>query len=411
MKNPQTKYLSSARKLMKFRQVRNIIVLSVIIVLSLVTILIIYVSLMKENIDKAFPSDAVTSSMQSSSEISENTSPSSETSVSSDPSENTSATSGTESSSDPSDIDPTGETTETDSLLPQAPPPEEDVYFNSNTLLQTVTHQDRDVAYDKLIQTVKTYISDTSDARIGFYYINLKNKEEFGVNDLAPYVVGSAMNLPINLLLCDALRDESLTFQDILTYSADDFTTGTGTIKSEAVGKQYYIRELSRLSLIQNDNVATAMILRKLGGIESVCEKLRSISGIVDFCTAKYYTDYSGKEQSGTRRSGPQDLAKYAEALYYRYLSYPEMYQTMINDLAHSESFWGIGTAFPEGTQVFHKTGINAYFSSETDVAIILCEEPIVVCVTVETESALHGRDIQKHLGLLVSDFIRSCYS
>jgi beta-lactamase class A len=411
MKNPQTKYLSAARKLMKFRQVRNIIVLSVIIVLSLVAILIIYVSLMKEKIDKVFPSDTVISSVQASSEISESTSPPSDITVSSDPSEETSASSGTESSSGPSDSDPTGETTEVDSLLPVAPPPEEDVFFITGTLLQTVTHQERDVAYDQLIQSVKTYISDTSDARIGFYYINLKNKEEFGVNDLAPYVVGSAINLPINLILCDSLKDGKLTFQDILTYSADDLTTGTGTIKSEAVGKKYYIRELSRLSLTQSDNVATAMILRKLGGIESVCEKLRTISGIVDFCTVKNYTDYSGKQQSGTRRSGPQDLAKYAEALYYRYLSYPEIYQTLINDLAHSESPWGIGTAFPEGTQVFHKAGINAYFSSETDVAIILCEEPIVLCVTVETESSSHARDIQKDLGILVYDFIHLCYS
>lgn len=407
MKNPKSLYVSSVRKVMKFRQIRNIVVLILIILIALAALLIIYVSLMKEKIDEAFPS------VSSESVISESGSAISETSdLSSVPTESTVPPGSTA----PGETTATPESTapvegETEPLLPDDPPPEEDVFINESTLLQTVTHEQRDIAYGKLKQDVKKYIADATGTRIGFYYINLKNNEEFGTNDLSPYVVGSSINLPINLVLYDIAKDQSLSFKEVMAYGENDRTEGAGTIKDKAYGSQYYIRELSRLSITSGDNVATAMLLRRLGGIEVVSEEFRKISGIIDFVKVHKYTDFSGTVLSGAYRSGVQDLARYAEALYYRYMVYPENYQLLMNDLAHAESDWGVATQFPEGTQVFHKTGSNNTYHCETDIAIIICEEPIVICVSAEADTPAKAREIQSALGKMVQEYISSCYA
>jgi beta-lactamase class A len=405
MKNPKSLYVSSVRKVMKVRQIRNIVVLFLAILIALATLLIIYVSIMKKNIDEAFPSGSNESIVSESGSVVPETSGSSsiptETTVSSTPPDETTVN---------TETTLPGET-ETESLLPVDSPPEVDVFINKSTLLQTVTHEQRDIAYGKLKQGVKQYIADAAGTRIGFYYINLKNNEEFGRNDLTPYVVGSSINLPINLILYDTVRNQSLSFREVMEYREDDKTDGAGTIKDKAYGSQFYIRELSRLSITGGDNVATAMLLRRLGGIEVVSEEFRMISGIIDFVKVHKYTDYSGTVLSGAYRSGVQDLARYAEALYYRYMIYPEDYQLLMNDLAQTESDWGVADQFPEGTQVFHKTGSNNTYHSETDVAIIICEEPIIICVSVEAGTPAEARKIQAALGKLVQEYISSCYT
>jgi len=419
MKNPKSLYVSSVRKVMKIRQIRNIIVLSLVILLALAALLVIYVSLMKEKIDEAFPSVISESSITESGSVAPETTGTTSTptettqpSITSS-SEETTAPTGSDSTTDTSGETPDGTssgTTETESLLPSEPPPEEDVFINSSTLLQTVTHEERDIAYGQLKQSVKKYITEAIGTRIGFYYINLKNNEEFGVNDLSPYVVGSSINLPINLVLYDSIKSQSISFREVMAYKESDKTDGIGTIKDRNYGAQFYIRELSRLSITEGDNVATAMLLRRLGGIESVSEEFMTISRIVDFVKTYKYTDYTGTELSGAYRSGVQDLARYAEALYYRYMIYPEDYQMLINDLAHTSSDWGVATQFPEGTQVFHKTGSNVKYNSETDVALIICEEPIIICVSVEAATSEQAKEIQSALGKLVQEYIRACY-
>lgn len=400
MKNPKSLYVSSVRKVMKFRQIRNIVILILAILMAVATLLVVYVGMMKKEIDEAFPSTGSDMSISESGSVISETADLSSVPTDPTPPDETTVT--------PETTAPEGG--ETNPLLPDDPPPEEDVFINKSPLLQTVSHEQRDIAYGKLKQDVKKYIADATGTRIGFYYINLKNNEEFGTNDLEPYVVGSSINLPINLILYETAKSQLLSFNEVMAYSEGDRTEGSGAIKDEAYGSQYYIRELSRLSITTGDNVATAMLLRRLGGIEVVSEEFRKISEIIDFVKVHKYTDYSGTVLSGAYRSGVLDLARYAEALYYRYIVDPEDYQTLMNDLAHTESAWGVAAQFPEGTQVFHKTGSNSTYHCETDIAIIICEEPIVICVSAEAATPAAARKIQSDLGKMVQEYISYCY-
>jgi len=404
MKNPKSLYVSSASRLKGKRQVRKILLLILAIVVMLGLFMVLYVAGTKREIDEAFPSGLSTASA-----IEGLTTPSEPVETTTGDSDGSSGTTSASESTVTTESDETAAGSTTVSKKPVYPPPETDVFFEYDGLLQTVTHMERDIALAKLKQAIREYKEANPGTRFGFYYTNLKSAEEFGNGDLNPFIVGGAINLPINLILYDEARTGVLSMMEVLEYDNVDKTDGPGEIILRDLGAQYYIRTLSKLSLSSSDNIATAMILRRLGGIEKVAERFAEISAIVDYNTSYNYIDFSMTQQYGDRRSGAQDLARYARELYYRYLMYPEHYQPMINDLALNSS--AFSEVFPSGTQIFAKSGINTLYNSSAEVSIVICQEPIVLCVTVESDSREYSEMVMADLGKMVADYITYCYT
>ena len=419
MKNLVTYSISKARSVQKRRQLRHIIILCSVIFLIVVALVVVRVSIMKQEADVLFPSEN-----ESTADI---TASVTELSVPSDPSE-------TKDPSDTSITDPnqtltlptqtgseTGDTNATDSTDatdPDAgddgPKPleqESNVYIQQRTALQTVSHEERDTAFHNLQKNIEFLLNEQEDIRCGFYYINLKNGEAFGYNESDPFVVGAAINMPINTILYDYAREEALFGMEVMALTSADKTNGSGTLNDEDTGTQYYIRELSNLSIISSDNTATAMLLRRLGGMDSVNDRLKLISNYVDFRTTVNYTDFAGIQRQGINRTSAYDLAMYAEYFYRQYISYPHIYQPLFNDLAHVNTDWGIGANLPSDVLVCHKTGSSSTFSSETDTAIVFAYEPYVICVTVECADEWTAKALQSQLGDYVYAYLSACYS
>lgn len=419
MKNPVTFSITEARKVQKKRQLRQIILLCAVILVLLVAMLVIRVLTMKHQADQLFPSDTTAAAASAPAETVTATAGTKETSpvtVTAAPTQiPTEATSGettvpeTSSGTDSS----TAETTPTPPPSTAAPTlaPEEDVFIPDTKALQTTTHKIRDSAYHELQKDVQALIDEQTGVRCGFYYINLKNGEEFGYNDMVPFAAGSAMNLPINIMLYDQIKAGGVLIGEIMTYESADTVAGSGTIQDTVIGSQHYIRELTGLSITTGDNTATSMLMRRLGGIDIINNNIKLISDIIDFRTAVTYTDYAGIQQSGMNRTSTQDLAKYMQYFYKMYLAFPAVYQPLFNDLAHTSSDWGVAGNLSSDILVCHKTGSDAVLKSVTDTALILAEEPYVLCVTVESADPAAGKLLEQKLGDLVYTYLHGCYS
>lgn len=413
MKNPVTFSISEARKVQRKRQIRYIIVLCSVIFLLLLTLLIVKVNTMKNEADILYPTTAVTSVSGSSGAASTPSSTQAATGlITSTPTPTSpslptpTASSGTTPSGTPSPA-----VSPPPSTAAPSPAPEVNVYIPESGKLQTVTHNVRDSGYHELQKKVQGLIDTHKEARCGFYYINLKNGEQFGYNDMVPFVVGSSINLPVNILLYDQVKAETISLLEIMKYTSSDTVSGPGTIQNTVIGSQHYIRELSSLSISGSDNTATAMLLRRLGGIDSCNDSMKLISDIVDFRTISTYTDYAKTQQSGKNRTSTQDLAKYMEYFYRQYLGFPVSYQPLFNDLAHSASEWSMNDGLPAGVLVCHKTGSNAVFHSETDTALVFAEEPYVLCISVESADPGAAHALQKELAGMVYAYLHGCYS
>ncbi len=412
MKNPVTFSIHSARSVQRKRQIRNIILLVALLVLFLGGFLILRVSVMKKEISEKFPSESGTTSQAAGDTLAA----SSET-IPTDSSVPTTIASTETSTTDTSSTDATDSTATSDptatepiSTDPVAFPAEENVYIPDSEALQTITHQVRDSAYDDLQDAVANLIASHPEARIGFSYVNLINSEAFGINDCAPFVVGGAVNLPINLILYNHVYAQTITLDQYFAVEETDILSGSGTLSTASIGTNHYLRELSNLSLVSNDNTANSMILRSLGGIDTVYDELRSISSVIDYRVSVTYTDYASLQWSGMNRMSTEDLAEYAESFYSDYMMYPNVYQSMFNDLSHTDRTIGVGSGLPSDVLVCHKSGANTKYGSNSDVAIIFCEEPFIVSVSVECADDAAGKAIEQQLGTLVYDYIHSCY-
>jgi beta-lactamase class A len=425
MKNPKSKFVGAFNSVKKRRQTRNLIIMSMAVLLALIFILVLYMSALKKQFDQTFPSgtdasavisssggttqeEASASTVQSTEPTSEDTT---ETAVptTTAPEEGTTETDTTESTGG-SDSTSTSETNRNDAPL-SITIPEGTSLFPETESVQMVKHNERDIAFSKLKISVKQYIESQSGSRIGVYFINLSSKEEFGYNDLSPFVVGGAFNLPINLMLYDAIEHSLVIPDETITYSSEYDTDAYSLLSGTKIGASYSVRDLSYLSMAQSDAVATSMLLSRIGGIDNLNDKLLEISKIIDFTQVQTYKDYRNIVMEGSRRSSAYDLSNFAEEIYYRYMRNPDTYQNLINDWHHSGSTSVIADTFGASAMTLSKQGINENYDAHAEIALVVAQEPFIMCLMIETPNQTHSDTITRDIAELYKEYLDYCYS
>ena len=447
MKNPKSNYIGEARRIKRTRMIIRGVIAGVVILVVAFAVFFAYILNLKEDIDSEFTgSSDITSSRTSTSpgesssgEVSTDTEPGS-TSTTEDPSSTETQDPSATEPDDTSETDETGDTSDTEetelaidtnhteedpdatgdenaatttvNLLPDDWSDMESVFFPEKYPLQTVTHAERDQSYANLKHAVKSFIEERSDARIGFYYINLNTSEAFGYNEALPFVVGSSIYIPLTMMFYDNVKAGTTSPEIVVPFEPAFVEENTVTSLADLPsGKQFYLYQLAYLALRDGDSVAMSMLLDSMGDQDKIWKTLAQMTSCIDYTAVQNYVDYEGVQQSGEHRSSAYDLANYAEMLYWRYLSYPHDYQLLIDALGSADHSTGVGKYFPADTVILHRNGSNAELKSDSDVAIILSDEPVVICVTVEAATPEAAKDIEAALGALVYNFISYCHS
>ena len=287
------------------------------------------------------------------------------------------------------------------------------VYFLNSHPLQTISHEERDVKLDVLKQQVQDFITNNPNERISFRYVNLSSNETLGINDLTPILPGASIALPIELVYYSRVSTGYLFPRSTATYYGEVDRGGSSFIADTyAPGKPFYLRTLANLAISQNDNIALSYIINALGGdIPKFWPYVADISNYINFTSNVTYTNSNGDQVRGDGRTSCYDMAEYASFLYFGYKNDPELYQPMINDMASSTVFSPYRTSFGEDALILHVAGRNEDMNSYTDVAIIDCEEPIVLVINCECSNYERGVEIQTILSNYVAQYISSCHT
>lgn len=402
---PNPTFLTKATSIRSNRLTKTIVIISIVVAVVLIGVFIGYGAHMQSLYAEKYP-DLVGFASTTTTETTEETS---ESII--EESEETIETSETTFLAPVIVTETTAETIDNEDLSATPFVEQENFYFNNSYPLQSITHEQRDVLLDILKQNVIDYTRNNSGERICFRYINLDNGESTGVNDLEPIIPAGAFALPIELTYWNRVNQGYTSPYYTFTYDGS-YVSGNSSyiVDNYPVGKMFYYRTLANLAITRNDNYALDCILQRSNGIEIVWSFISSISGYVNYTENSTYYDFRGNLERGSRRTSCYDMAAYARYLYYGYLSTPDLYQPLINDLYYSNIASPFEVAFGEDASVLHVSGRNESFNAYTDLAIIDAEEPIVLIVYCECNSFDRAQTIQADIASFVASYLDSCH-
>ena len=406
---PNPTFLTKAENIRKNRFIRTIVIVSVVVVLILIGLFINYGARMQAQYAENYP-DLVGFATETTIETT-STEPTTET-LEVIATEETSETTAETTILAPVIVtEATTESVNLEDLSATVFEEGEDFHFRTSYPLQTITHEQRDVLLDSLKQNVLDYTTANSNERICFRYINLDNGETTGVNDLDPIVPAGAYALPIELTFWYRVNQGYSSPNYVYTYDGSYMPGSASYITSTyPAGKMFYYRTLANLAIARNDNFALNVILERSGGMDTVWGFVSSISGYINYNSDSTYYNHRRVLPRGSGRTSCYDMAAYARYLYYGYLSDPDIYQPLINDLYNSEVASPFATAFGEDATVLHVSGRNESFNAYTDVAIIDAEEPIALIVYCECSSYDRAQTIQADIATFVAQHLDACH-
>ena len=99
---------------------------------------------------------------------------------------------------------------------------------------------------------------------ISFYGISLDGKISFGYNPDIKYSCASSIKAPFSLYCYKQIENGNNTFDEIVLYNSNYYSTGTGIIKSSNK-KQFTIEELLFNTIYHSDNIAYGMLYDYFG--------------------------------------------------------------------------------------------------------------------------------------------------
>ncbi|MCQ2516896.1 MAG: serine hydrolase [Saccharofermentans sp.] len=405
---PNPTFLTKAENIRKGRLIRTIVIVSIVVVLVLIGIFINYGARMQAQYAENYP-DLVGFATETTVEttVVETTTETLEVVATEETTEATETT-----VLAPVIVtETTLETINVEDLSVQVFEEGENFYFRNSYPLQSITHEQRDVLLDVLKQNILDYTTANSNERICVRYVNLDNAESTGVNDLAPIVPAGSYALPITLTYWHRVSQGYSSPDYVFTYDGSTIRGSSSFITANyPAGKMFYYRTLANYAVARNDNYALNILLERCGGIDTVWGFISSISGYINFNNDSTYYNHRGVLTRGSGRTSCYDMAAYARYLYYGYLSDPDIYQPLINDLYYSEVPSPFTTAFGEDATVLHVSGRNESFNAYTDVAIIDAEEPIALIVYCECSSFDRAQTIQADIATFVAQYLDACH-
>jgi len=111
---------------------------------------------------------------------------------------------------------------------------------------------------------VKAYVKDYED-NIGLCYFDLTTEKSIEINTSKEFAAASTVKVPMNLVLLNLAQEGKINFDSSMEFQGSDFEGGTGILQTQNLTGPIPLKTLSKYSIVYSDNIATQMIIRKIG--------------------------------------------------------------------------------------------------------------------------------------------------
>lgn len=243
----------------------------------------------------------------------------------------------------------------------------------------------------ELFDDLDNYL-DRLNGFYGVYFYDIEKKEGMGINESIEFVAASTIKVPLNLLVNKMIQHDLIEYEEMLEYREYDYEEGTGEIfKTSKFGDEFSIGELCRLSITKSDNVATNMLLRKIGK-NSLKDFMYDLGG-----TVVVY---------GKNVSSPRDMAVYLANVYDFYESGSVNSEEMLDNMCNTLYNERIPKLLPDDIKIAHKIG-NQHMSYH-DVGIIFAKRVYILSVMSKNASKYEAFDAIAAISKMVYDYVEN---
>lgn len=235
----------------------------------------------------------------------------------------------------------------------------------------------------ELENKIKDYLGKNI-SKVGLSYYDIDNNKEIVINEDKQFLAASTVKVQMNMVLFDMIQSGQVGKYETLKYNSDFYEGGTGILQGQDLSKPLSIKLLSDYSIIYSDNIATNMIMHRMG--------YNYMRDLIDK-KLEHATDHSGNYITAS------DETKLLKLLYYNHDNNP-LYSQLIETMRKTVFHDRIDSYIPHDT-VAHKIG--NYGSYVNDVGIIFAKHPYIL--SIYTNNLANANEIIAHISKLIYDY------
>lgn len=126
-----------------------------------------------------------------------------------------------------------------------------------------------------LVTKVTPMVSGLTDLVPGVFLMDLDNGNFFSFNGTNTFSSASMIKLPILIAFFQDVDAGKIKLDEMLVIQQTDLAEGSGDMQYAGTGTQYTALETAANMIITSDNTATNMIIRRIGGVETLNQRFR----------------------------------------------------------------------------------------------------------------------------------------
>lgn len=252
-----------------------------------------------------------------------------------------------------------------------------DENFNEREVRNSVPEeQQSERTYGDLHEKIKKIV-DQAEGTYGVAFTDCNTGISFEINGDKPFTAASCYKLPLNLYLYYLISEGAINPDEKVAYIEDDYETGAGKIIFDEIGTEYTIGELSELSVIESDNIATNMLMRRL--------RRNNIINFMESIGAKALPRKSNV-------SSPNDMNMYMQKLLEMSADNPNVYNKLIFYLKNTKFNDRISSVIPKGIEVAHKIGTLTGVLNDTAI-VFHSRNPYILTIMSYNVNSSYGSE------------------
>jgi beta-lactamase class A len=235
------------------------------------------------------------------------------------------------------------------------------------------------------------------EAKLSLWLASADGRELLALDADRP--LPGASTLKVLLLVEAHARALEGTFRwgDSVTLLEEDLVGGTGTLQFERAGSSWTYQQLARRMISESDNVASNLLLRRLGA-RAVNERARAL-GMAVTRFERAFMDFDARREGKDNWTTAREMGRLCRSIFRREILTPEACDDMIATLERTGR-GRIAAGVPKDVAVGHKSGSVA--GMRHDVGWVrLPGHPYVLSVFLDNVLERPGREEDRGVAAL----------